>query len=316
MNQEHPLYHFMEFNQQIYKTYDEIGILNLDQKEFEGKNSVSFFSDILRSKKNLHPLPFSYFKLHDELNFISKDLKYITGVLHYLLPFIVDTEYTGGRYPQNLPDHRYLTYANFGYQSIYNFWDRIGDLLHIYFETGLPMENVYLGRVLSNMKDPYNANPSHVLINPIYLKMKDIYDNELRSFFEERNTTVHHFQLEAKYYWGNIELHKDRAASLKLNREKHAIPNFIRKHLDLLFIGFELALKLIDALPDKLLVFIKREFLSETEFKIHSIKIFNGEDITQRFDLNKAYLNADVEKNIAEYKQVNQKLIVLADDNN
>ena len=155
------------------------------------------------------------------------------------------------------------------------------------------------------MKDPYNDNPNHILTNPIYLAIKEVYDNELKPFFDERNKAVHHFQLEAKHYWGSIEFHKEKDAYLKLNEEKHRYPDFMKKHLELMFSGFELALKLIDVLPDKLLVFIKREPISESEFKINSIKILQGEDLAHRFDLTKSFIESDVEKDISEYKKIN-----------
>lgn len=313
MNPEHPLYHFQELNEQVFRTYKEQELYNLGQKEFNGQTTASFISDILRRKRNIHPLPYSDFKIHDELDFISKDLKYVTGVLYFLRPFIVDTKYTEGMYHQNLPDRRYLMYANFGYQSIYNFWDRIGDLLHLYYETGLAIDKVYLGRVLTNMKDPYNSNPNHIKDDSFYKKLKELYDTELNFFFDERNEAVHHFQLEAKHYWGNIEFRKDKAY-LKLNEEKQKYPEFMKKHLELFFVGFEVALNLINRLPDRLLVFIKRAIGEDKTFKINAIRIFQGEDIMSLFDADKFYTEDDVTLSISELKGIHQGLVVLADE--
>ncbi len=311
----HPLYHFNEFNEQIFNIYTQNGIFNLSQKEFDGKSTASFMSDILRRKRNIHQLPYSDFKIHDELDFISKDLKYVTGVLYYLRPFIVDTKSTNGMYHQNLADRRFLMYANFGYQSIYNYWDRIGDLLYLYFETGLPADKVYLGRVLSNMKDPYNGDPKHITNDPLYKKLKDLYDNQLKQFFDERNDAVHHFQLEAKHYWGNLEFRQNKMY-LKLNDEKHGYPDFMKRQLETFFVGFELALQLIDKLPDRVLVFSQREAISDGVYSVKTIKVFQGNDLTAFFDLGKFYTEAEMIETIAKVLSVNGKLIVIADEKN
>ncbi len=187
-----PLYHFEEFNEQIYAAQAAEGLQNISTVQFEGKTSVEFFSAVLRKKKSLFPLPYSDFKIHDELDFITKDIKYFTGVLYFLKPYIVDTSRTHGMYRQNLADHRYLTYASSCVQAIYNYWDRIGDLLHLYFQTGLRLDKVYLGMVINNFPVAYKQEPE-------YIALKELYDNNLNEFLNERNQVVHYYQLETLY---------------------------------------------------------------------------------------------------------------------
>ncbi|SET99368.1 Cthe_2314 family HEPN domain-containing protein [Hymenobacter actinosclerus] len=240
---QNSLYHFEEFNEQIFAQYDPQGLQNLSQVKRGHGDLDSLLHDVLRKKTPIHPLPYSLFKLQDEMNCITRDIKYITGVLFYLRPYIIDTDETNGRYNQNLADRRYLMYANFGLQSIYNFWDRIGDMLHLYFETGLPVGNVYLGRVLNNIK------PKDKL-NQYFIDLESLYDNELKGFIDERNNTVHHYQLESQFYWGAIEQHQNLSEKSRLNADKHAFPEKFKHHLELCFKGFELALLLLDTLPD------------------------------------------------------------------
>jgi len=117
-------------------------------------------------------------------------------------------------------------------------------LLHLFFETGLPIDNVYLGRVLNNISEPYRSEPE-------FIQLKEIYDNRLKPFFEDRNKAVHHFQLEAQYYWGHIENYQDSEIQSNLNQQKQNIPEFMENHLELCFLGYEIAINLIDKLPDK-----------------------------------------------------------------
>jgi hypothetical protein len=81
--------------------------------------------------------------LDDDLFFISNDLVHFTSLLFLLRPFINNAMQEAGTYQQNWYDARYLSYASVLYSAVYNFWDRIGDLLHCFFATRLPAKKVY-----------------------------------------------------------------------------------------------------------------------------------------------------------------------------
>lgn len=304
------LEHFREFNEQIFKVYDERNLKNLSQLKFDDKSSSAFFSDVLRRKVNIFPLPYSDFKIHDELDFITKDIKYVIGVLHFLKPFIIDTDYSQGTYRQNLEDRRYLMYANFGLQSIYNFWDRIGDILHLYFETGLTIDNVYLGRVLNNIKPEHKAKPEYQALN-------SIYESHLKTFFNERNVTVHHFQLECQFYWGFIEASRDLGKQAELNKRKHDLPSLFVHLLNLCFEGFKAAVDLINTLPDKTNILIRKKeqsvigkyFVSELKF------IRDDEDIMHLINPLTGYNDEEIKAVLAESLSLSPKMIFLIEVN-
>ncbi|MCD9015193.1 Cthe_2314 family HEPN domain-containing protein [Parachryseolinea silvisoli] len=314
MDTQHPLYHFREFNEQIFATYKEFALQSLIDNKFDGQDTAVFLSDILRRKRPLHAIPYSYFKIHDEFNFISNDLKYVTGILYILRPFIVNTQASGGTYHQTLEDRRYLEYANFGLQIIYNFWDRIGDLLHLYFDTSFPITNVIFGKILSQIKDPYNSDPSHILNDPIYKQLKDLYDTDLKAILKERNNAVHHFQLEAQHYWGNLEYRND-PRNVDLNTTKQRYPDFFKKHLELFFQGFELALKLIDQLPDRVLVFSSKVLEANGKYRVESARVFEGANLITAFDMNATYSEEDIIDVVADHvKPVSKRLIIVYDE--
>ena len=235
---------FREFTEELFNEYKTLDIKTLDLYEYDGKTSASFMTDITRKKNNIHPLPYSDFKIHDELRFITKDLKYITGMLHILRPYVNDTWRDGGVYSQMLEDSRYLMYANFGLQTIYNYWDRLGDLLFLYFKTGLAPDQVYFGRVISNMVPAYKQVHS-------YKMLVDLYDRKVKSIFDTRHEAVHHFQLESKHYWGNLEFRSDGQKIKALNEEKRIYADTMKEHLEICRDGFYWTMKLIEALPDK-----------------------------------------------------------------
>lgn len=234
---------FREFDTLFRKTYNNLEIKHLGECEFHGKNSIQYFYRI-ETKKNIHPYPYSIFKIHDEFDFITKDIKYIMGLLYLLRPHINNTYEDNGYYRQTNEDHRYLMFANFGLQSIYNFWDRLGDLLFLFFETGLSQDQVYFGRVINNMASKWKQTKPCI-------NLKHLYDQEVKSFLDSRHEAVHHFQLECKYYWGNIEFNNDLNKLKELNEEKASYPEKMSNSLANCVKAFMLTVDLIGELPNK-----------------------------------------------------------------
>ena len=305
------LSHFEEFNEQIFQVYKEKNLKHLGELNFNGQpqGSAAFMSGILRKKIPFHPLPYSVFKIHDELDFITKDIKYVTGVLYFLRPFIVDTTASDGRYNQTLADRRYLMYANFGLQSIYNFWDRIGDLLYHYFKTAHKPDKIFFNRMIRDIQEPYRSTPE-------FKALETIYKNDISDISDDRSEAVHHFQLENKYYWGNIETSKDPAKQGKLNKEKHNLPEKFQHHLELCFQGFELAVKLIDHLPDKVSIKIRKQNDAQGNFRIKELEIIDEQrNLIDQFNLDKYYTEQVLKNELVRLLGVDEGLLVLIEPN-
>jgi hypothetical protein len=234
-------YHFDELNKQIHEVYREHNLLNLALIKEDDEYVSSRLNAVMSIKKNIHPFTFSPFKMQDEMDFITKDIQYVTAMLFFLQPGINDTQEDGGRYNQTIEDRRYVMHANFGLQAFYNFWDRIGDVLYMYFETGLPERQAYLGNVLNNMKPEYKASSEYVALN-------DLYTNQIKPFLGDRNDAVHNYQLENRYYWGAIQHRKNPEEAKRLNDEKHGLPE--KEHLSLCIEGFKITVALLNLLPD------------------------------------------------------------------
>ncbi len=233
---------FREFDQIVRDQYNTIPLQDLGDINFGEENSVTFFSRIVRSKQNIKPFPYSDFKIHDELLFISKDIKYYTALLFYFKPYITDSS-IDGKYHQTLEDRRYMMFASICFQSIYNFWDRIGDLLDLFFHTGLN-DKIYFSRVLNNFPKKYKES-----VNFKWLQTH--YDHEIKSLLGQRDDIVHSYQLECEYYWKVIEANTDVTKTREIQKEKESFPNKFKRQIDLILEGFEKALKLIEELPDK-----------------------------------------------------------------
>ncbi|WP_160714803.1 Cthe_2314 family HEPN domain-containing protein [Chitinophaga solisilvae] len=234
---------FHEWNDQIFKEQKEQNLVDLHHTSHYGKSSASIFSDVLFNRANSQTLPYSLFKLHDEFISISKDIKYITAILFLLRPHIINPKENEGKYLQNLEDRRYLMYTTFGIQAIYNFWDRLGDLLHLYFRTNIRLDKVTFGRMKDLIPDDLKSKTS-------YLRLIELYD-EQKSIFDLRHDAVHHYQVETQQFWGVIENREDPEKIDRLNKEKEAYPEKMKHALEICNVCFYLALEIIAGLPIK-----------------------------------------------------------------
>ncbi|PWG79290.1 hypothetical protein [Pararcticibacter amylolyticus] len=187
----------------LHAWYEEIithiqktNLKNLSEYAPSGKNIFAAFSDVTRSKQVLKKFSYSDFKHADDFNYLSMDFIYAIAIIEILQPRINNAVKEGGTYDQSLEDHLYLRYASYGLQTLYSYWDRIGDLLDFFFDTG-QKGDVYLSRVLDRFPAQYQSATFHALNN--------LYRNKVLPLLTERHSTVHTFTLKAKYFWGVIE---------------------------------------------------------------------------------------------------------------
>jgi hypothetical protein len=237
----------MEHLDEWYKTItDHItssGLRNLSEYERGGSKVFGNFTNITRSKTLRKLFSYSDFKHADDFNFLSQDLIYAIAVLELLSPHINNVLKEGGTYDQTREDHLYLRYANYALQTVYSFWDRVGDFLDFFFDTK-QKGDVYMSRVLKQFPEELKGDT--------YKKLTDLYNSKVLPVIEERHLSVHQFTLKAKYYWGVIEHGgKDMAKVEELQHEKDAYPKIFRDQLEYMFEGFSLMLALVSELPDK-----------------------------------------------------------------
>ncbi len=230
------------WNEQIIQHIQSKGLINLSEYKVGGVNIFNTFTDVTRSKELLKKFSYSDFKHADDLNYISQDIIYAIAILELLHPNINNAVKEGGTYHQNLEDHLYLRYASYGLQTIYSFWDRLGDFLDFFFDTK-QKGDVYLSRVLSQFPEQYKSET--------FTELVSLYKEHVLPILSERHSAVHTFTLIAKFYWGVIEHgYKDMEKLEQLQSEKDAYPSMFRDQLNFMFKGFELVLNLVSDLPD------------------------------------------------------------------
>lgn len=216
-------------------------ILHISELKPNGKDPLTFYSEVTSQKAHIKEVPIF---LYDDLFFISNDLVHFTSFLYLLKPFINDVMKEGGTYFQNWYDARYISYAAILHSSVYNFWDRIGDLLYCYFPTGLSYDKVYIGRVLNNFPKAHENSPN-------FQKLNDIYNGRVRSLIKERNEDAHNQSTATTHYY-NVILRKYDQQKEKI-QIKLQLPDIFKEQISLAYEGFLCALFLISENCDDIL---------------------------------------------------------------
>jgi hypothetical protein len=234
---------FRDADNAVRSLYDIIPLTSFEEAKIDGEDSASYFIKVVRNRQNIKPLPYSEFKIYDELRFIAGDVKYYTALLHFLRPYITDST-NDGTYHQTLEDRRYMMAASTCFQSVYNFWDRIGDILNAYFVTGLPDSSNYFSRVLNNFPAAFRNSENYIWLN-------DNFNSEIKRFVGQRDNIVHTYQLECEFYWRVMEAKMDMDKIEMIQAEKESFPEVFVNHLKIMHEGFPRAIKLIQELPEK-----------------------------------------------------------------
>lgn len=210
------------------------GILHINEFSPDGKHPLTFYSEVTSHHTYIRKVPLL---LWDDLLFISNDLVHFTSLLFLLRPFINDATKEAGTYFQNWYDARYLSYASVLYSAVYNFWDRIGDLLHCFFATGLRDDRVYMSRVLNNFPAAHKASAN-------FQQMNEIFMNHIRPIVFERNEDAHNQSTATRHFYGPIRARGDKQR--EQTELKFRLPDLFKEHIGLAYKGFELALRLIE----------------------------------------------------------------------
>jgi len=242
-----------EFNDKVIETCREKNLIGFDDLELkiDNKGLSLIFTDITRKQRtNVFPKPFHDFNTFDDLTRVTQDIRFLIGQLILYKPYI--TNYLSGKtlwngqasfkYFPSFFDKRYFMTSGLIISLLYNYWDKIGDLLDNCFGVIAAGKNVYFGTVIKNLPIQYHASSN-------YIWLRDFKDNEFKDLLDKRNEIIHYSALESRYFEQYQYNYKDEVEIQKLQNEKEEIVDYLINHNQLMFTGFERAIKLIDEIP-------------------------------------------------------------------
>lgn len=188
--------------------------------------------------------------LLSEIQNCNSDLKLFTANLYIFQPYInnptkekaffIDKIIT--KYHQTFSDWNYSVYVSCCYEKLYNFWDRIGDVLALYLkieikEFQIGFHNV-IEKISQNEKFSTDVN---------FLFLKAFSDNEFKEFNNRRKRIVHYYQFETEYKYKIIyKCDNDEDMIKELWNWKNNMPEYFKKHLELSIKGYVHCFKFIN----------------------------------------------------------------------
>lgn len=149
---------YIEAIHQMSKSHEIISNHKLP-KQFDGKNATTFFIDITRMTKNRGIIT-KDFDVFDDIARCHQDIVICLGEILISKPFISDFtrhptnagDKTVYSYFPSIYDKHYLAGCSRAIELLYNFWDKIGDIIAKYLTPAIPEKQVYFSTVCDSMK--------------------------------------------------------------------------------------------------------------------------------------------------------------------
>ena len=217
-----------------------------ENNRFDNKPSASFFTEITRLEKN-KPVPFHDFDIHDDLVMCHQDIVFAMGELNAYSPYISDftlnSYYLNGKeyfpYFPTFCDKRYLSSCGRIIELLYNYWDKIGDLLSPYFTPHIPENQIFFKKVIENINEEYAENEHFIWLN-------DFKNNDFIELNDKRKRIVHYSSVEIETLKNYRENASDGALLKMKQEEKEKFPNYFKHHYKMTIDGFYQSMKLIE----------------------------------------------------------------------
>lgn len=238
------------FNDKVIETTKKYNLIGFDDQDLkiDNKSLFSFYIDIIRKKRtSSFPKPFQDFNFYHDLTRVTQDIRFLTGQLILYKPHI--TNYLSGKtdwhgqtifkYFPSIFDKRYFMTSGLIISLLYNYWDKIGDLLDNCFDVIAKNRHVYFGTVIKDFPNQYHNSSN-------YIWLKDFKDNEFQDLLGKRNEIVHFTAIESQYFEQYQDNFRNEQEIQNLQEEKEKIVKYLINHNQLIFTGFEKAIKLID----------------------------------------------------------------------
>lgn len=254
-----------EFQRRLLETYKKENlkcIEGLDGSfEINGENVLGSYLAAMRKGEKIYKPQvanekpkFNYKNLLDDLKLLSDEIlhftglaclysKYLSSPLDNPVPFYGRTLYVNN---QELPEKRFFMYANCAHEKLYNYWDRIGDLLASYFPEKIKPERVFFSKI-----DKFIPNEFHKNENVKWLI--DFKQNEFTELNELRIRVVHYQNLDTTFRSEHL-LHAKNKSQLKklVGMRSELIPN-LKSQIDLTLEGFQRTIRIMEYISDKIL---------------------------------------------------------------
>lgn len=124
-------------------------------------------------------------------------------------------------------------------QKLYNYWDRIGDLIASFFPNKIKADAVYFNNSI-------DCVPSELQDNEDFKWLKNFRDNEYKELNQKRKQVVHYQTTHTEYIKKNALTSDQEELLQTLQIERESLPEYYKNHANYALIGFEKTMNLLD----------------------------------------------------------------------
>jgi hypothetical protein len=221
----------------LINIYDKENLIALRDNDYKYKGVSVHEIFNFSNNSNLTIPNFNKIKNFDDIINCNSDLRHFTALLFFYRPYInnpnyekiITRDFSYYSYFQNLPDRRFSQFASICFEKLYNYCDRIGDLLAYYYPLKFPeVKKIYFPYVIDILKNDLE------LINEKYFRdLLSYREITYREIHEHRNEIVHYYQFETNYKFDfSLNATNDEEIS-KLWEYKNRLPEYFSEQLKL-----------------------------------------------------------------------------------
>lgn len=213
----------------------------------KGKNILAWHGEVTMPNEIKNKNGEFYYENLQELFFCSDEILYFTAHLFLYRPYINnplrDSQIFNGLevFPnhQNIQAKRYSMYADILSQTLYNYWDRIGDLIETFFPNKLKSNQIYFPTVIDIIPANFHGSSN-------YQWLVDFKETHYKKLNAVRKQIVHYKGTNIQYKTKHLEFSRNREKMEALQRERESLPEFYKEQINLTIEGFEKTLLMLE----------------------------------------------------------------------
>jgi len=232
-----------DFQREIIKVYDENNLRNLEGLhqgfELNGRNILQWFFDTVRKGQKAFP-DFDFHKSFDDISFFCDEVMYFTAQLFLYEPYLFNPllygyEFAGKilyPYSRTIENKRFNMAAHIALEKVYNYWDRIGDLITTYFPELINPDKTYFTTTIDAIPEEFRQSEN-------YNWLSQFRHGDFKDLNRKRINIVHYISIDTTFKWNHVKDPFDRAEIERMLREQKALPLYFKSHRNNCLTGFE-----------------------------------------------------------------------------
>jgi len=184
---------------------------------------------------------FNFNKNIEDLLRISDEIMYFTANIILYEPFIndptrnsirINEDKTLYRNFENIYAKSFDMFTDICFEKLYNYWDRIGDVIAACIRTDLDEKNIYFTTVMKNIPFEFQENENFKWLESFNL-------NEFVEINKKRIRIVHYSSTGTDFQFGHLSAATDESKIRALMEERRSLTGFFEKAINNEIKGFQ-----------------------------------------------------------------------------